>query len=54
MPDWAGSLHWHPDFEIATAECKVLDYQVGEQHMILEAGDSIFVNGNKISKVGRP
>ncbi len=46
LPDWAGPLHWHPDFEIATAECGVLDYQVGEQHIILEAGDSIFVNGN--------
>ena len=46
LPDWAGPLHWHPDFEIATAECGVLDYQVGGQHIILEAGDSIFVNGN--------
>ncbi len=44
--DWAGPLHWHPDFEIATAEYGVLDYQVGGQHIILEAGDSIFVNGN--------
>ncbi|MBQ8474290.1 MAG: AraC family transcriptional regulator [Clostridia bacterium] len=48
LPDWAGPLHWHPDFEIATAECGVLDYQVGEQHVVLEAGDSIFVNGNML------
>ena len=48
LPDWAGPLHWHPDFEIATAECGVLDYQVGGQHIILEAGDSIFVNGNML------
>ena len=48
LPDWAGPLHWHPDFEIATAECGTLDYQVGEQHIILEAGDSIFVNGNML------
>lgn len=48
QPDLAGPLHWHPDFEIATAECGVLDYQVGEQHIILEAGDSIFVNGNML------
>ena len=48
LPDWAGPLHWHPDFEIATAECGVLDYQVGRQHIILEAGDSIFVNGNML------
>ncbi len=46
LPDRAGPLHWHPDFEIATAECGALDYQVGGQHIILEAGDSIFVNGN--------
>ena len=46
LPDWAGPLHWHPDFELATAECGVLDYQVGGQHILLEAGDSIFVNGN--------
>ncbi len=48
LHDWAGPLHWHPDFEIATAECGVLDYQVGGQHIILEAGDSIFVNGNML------
>ncbi len=46
LPNWAGPLHWHPDFEIATAERASLDYQVGEHHVILEAGDSIFVNGN--------
>lgn len=46
LPDRIGPLHWHPDFEIATAEFGVLDYQVGEHHIILEAGDSIFVNGN--------
>lgn len=48
LPDWAGPLHWHPDFEIATAEFGVLDYKVGEQHIILEAGDSIFINGNML------
>ena len=48
LPDWAEPLHWHPDFEIATAEWEVLDCQVGSQHIILEAGDSIFVNGNML------
>ena len=48
LPDRTGPLHWHPDFEIATAEFEVLDYQVGEHHIILEAGDSIFVNGNML------
>jgi len=48
LPDWTGPLHWHPDFEIATAERGVLDYQVGGHHVTLEAGDSIFVNGNML------
>lgn len=48
LPNWTGALHWHPDFEIATAACGVLDYQVGKQHMILYKGDSIFVNGNML------
>lgn len=48
LPNWAGPLHWHPDFEIATAVCSTLDYQVGEQHIVLRAGDSIFVNGNML------
>ncbi len=48
LPNWAGPLHWHPDFEIATAEYGVLDYQVGGEHIILEEGDSIFVNGNML------
>ena len=48
LPDRTGPLHWHPDFEIATAEFGVLDYQVGEHHIVLEAGDSIFVNGNML------
>ena len=34
LPNFAGPLHWHPDFEIATAECVSLDYQVGENHII--------------------
>lgn len=48
LPNLAGPLHWHPDFEIATAVSGVLDFQVGRQHIILEAGDSIFVNGNML------
>ena len=48
LPGWTGPLHWHPDFEIATAEYGVLDYQVGTRHLLLEAGDSILVNGNML------
>lgn len=48
FPNHAGPLHWHPDFEIATAVSGVLDFQVGQQHIILEAGNSILVNGNML------
>ena len=48
LPNRAGLMHWHPYFEIATAKCGVLDYQVGQRHLILEAGDSIFVNENML------
>lgn len=48
LTDWAGPFHWHPDFEIATAVYGGLDYQVGRQHILLNAGDSIFVNGNML------
>lgn len=46
LVQWSGPLHWHPGFEIATAETGTLEYQVGEKHITLNAGDSIFVNGN--------
>ena len=48
LPDCAGPVHWHPYFEIATAQSSVLDYQVGQTHIILEPGDSIFVNQNML------
>lgn len=46
LPNYTGPLHWHPDFEIATALSGVLDFQIGRQHIVLKAGDSIFVNEN--------
>lgn len=51
LPNWTGPIHWHPDFEIATAARNVLDYQVGQQHITLKAGDSIFINGNVLHRV---
>lgn len=48
LPDWTGPIHWHTDFEIATATNGILDYQVGQQHIVLEEGDSIFVNRNML------
>ncbi len=48
LQNYAGPLHWHPYFEIATAKSGVLDYQVGQNHIILETGDSILVNSNML------
>lgn len=46
LPERSGPLHWHPDFEILTAKHEKLDCQIGGKHVILEAGDSIFINRN--------
>lgn len=51
LPRWEGPFHWHPDFEIATAVGEQLEYQVGQQRLTLEAGDSILVNGNMLHRV---
>ena len=48
LPNREGPVHWHPEFEIVTAQTGVLDYQVGEEHILLNAGDSIFVNANML------
>ena len=48
LPDRKGPLHWHPELEIATAERAALEYQVGEQHILLEPGDGIFINENML------
>lgn len=51
LPNQDGPLHWHPEFEIATALTGVLEYRVGQERLILEAGDSIFVNGNILHSI---
>ena len=48
LPAREGPVHWHPEFEIVTAVTGVLDYQVGEEHILLEAGDRLFVNANRL------
>ena len=48
LPNREGPIHWHPEFEIATAQTGVLDYQVGEDHIFMKTGDSIFVNANML------
>lgn len=51
LPNRSGPFHWHPDFEIATCISNSLEFQIGENHIILEAGDSIFVNGNILHRI---
>ncbi len=51
LRDYAGPLHWHPDFEIATAELAPLDFQIGLQHITLQPGESIFINGNVLHAI---
>lgn len=46
LPNRTGPLHWHTAFEIATATSGVLDFQIGQKHIRLKAGDSIFINEN--------
>lgn len=51
LPNREGPLHWHPDFEIARAEIGSLEYQVGREHILLKAGDSLLVNRNLLHRV---
>jgi len=51
LPSYEGPLHWHPEFEIASADSGSLDFQIGQEHILLEAGDSIFINGNMLHGV---
>ena len=51
LRNYTGSLHWHPDFEIATAELSPLDFQIGLQHITLQPGESIFINENVLHAI---
>lgn len=51
LPNREGPLHWHPDFEIARAETGTLDYQVGQKHILLQAGDGLLVNRTLLHSV---
>ena len=53
LPHWTGPFHWHPDFEIATAKQNILDYQIGQQHITLDPGDSIFINRNMMHRISQ-
>ena len=51
LPNQVGPLHWHPEFEIATAVSGVLEYQIGQERITLEPGDSILVGGNMLHSI---
>lgn len=54
LPRFAGSLHWHPDFEIASALRESLVFQIGLQHITLQPGESIFLNANVLHSIRQP
>ena len=51
LPNQVGPLHWHPEFEIATAASAMLEYQVGQERITLKPGDSILVGGNMLHSI---
>ncbi len=51
LPNYEGPLHWHPEFEIATAQSGTLYFQIGQEHITLNKGDSIFINGNILHSI---
>lgn len=51
LPNRAGPLHWHPEFELARAENGTLEYQIGKKRVVLEPGDSLLVNRNLLHSV---
>lgn len=51
LPDWAGPLHWHPDFELAQAQSATLEYRVGQHRVLLEPGDCLFINCNMLHSI---
>ena len=48
FPDYAAGCHWHQDFEALITLDGDMDYQVNGQHVYLEKGDAIFVNGRRL------
>ena len=48
LMDWSFPLHWHPEFEIVSADRETIDVQLGLEHVLLYPGDSILINGNVI------
>ncbi len=46
LPSRSIPLHWHPEFELVTADSNALEVQVGQEMLRLAGGDSLLVNGN--------
>ena len=48
LPDRVVPLHWHPEFEFVSAVCNELSFQIGMEHVALQAGESILINSNML------
>lgn len=48
LPDRVVPLHWHPEFEFVSAVCNELSFQIGMEHISLQAGESILINSNML------
>ena len=46
LPSRSIPLHWHPEFELVTADSEALEVQVGQETLRLQDGESLLVNGN--------
>ena len=42
------NCHWHPDFEFAVLVSGSLDFYINGIHLLMEAGDGIFINSNNM------
>ncbi len=46
LPSRSIPPHWHPEFELITADSNVLEIQLGQETLRLAGGDSLLINGN--------
>jgi len=45
---YAAACHWHPDLEFILVLDGVMDYFVNGQHILVKAGEGIFVNSRRL------
>ena len=48
LPDRVVPVHWHPELEFVRAISNELRFQIGMEHLLLHAGESIFINSNTL------